>query len=116
LTLPAPALADIVALVDSNKVSFAMVNQKILPEVIKSNGTKKALAIAEELNLIQTSDSSAIEPIVDEVLAKFPDKVKEYKGGKTGVLQMFMGEVMKATKGKADPKVTTEIIKKKLDQ
>jgi aspartyl-tRNA(Asn)/glutamyl-tRNA(Gln) amidotransferase subunit B len=67
------------------------------------------------MNLIQQSDSSSIEPIVDEVLAKNTAKVEEYKAGKKSLLGMFMGEVMKASGGKADPKVATEILKKKLD-
>jgi len=108
------SLADLIALIDSNKVSNTAATQKIYPELLK--GSKKTpLQIAEELNLIQESNSNALVPIVEEVLAKYPAKVAEYKGGKTGILSMFMGEVMKATKGKADPKVATELLKERLD-
>ncbi len=106
-------IADMIALIDSGKVSSSAA-QQIFVEIVK-NPTADPLTIAQQLNLIQESDSSAIEPLVDEVLAKFPAKVMEYKEGKKGLLGMFMGEVMKASGGKADPKVATEILKKKLD-
>ena len=75
---------------------------------------KSASALAEELNLIQESDSGSIAPIVEEVLASFPQKVKEYHRGKKGLIGMFMGEVMKRSRGKADPKVANELLKEKL--
>ena len=52
--------------------------------------------------------------MVDEVLARYPEKVAEYKNGKTGLLGLFMGDVMKATKGKADPKLTNQLLLKRL--
>jgi aspartyl-tRNA(Asn)/glutamyl-tRNA(Gln) amidotransferase subunit B len=107
-------LAELIELVESNKVSFASASQKIFPEMLK-DGKRSANEIAESLNLIQESNSDALVPVIDEVLAKFPAKVAEYKGGKTGILGMFMGEVMRATKGKADPKVATELLKQRLD-
>jgi aspartyl-tRNA(Asn)/glutamyl-tRNA(Gln) amidotransferase subunit B len=102
-----------IALIDEGKVSSSAA-QNIFKELVK-NPTMAPLEIAKQLNLIQESDSSTIEPIVDEILAKYPEKVQEYKDGKKSLLGMFMGEVMKASKGKADPKVATEILKKKLD-
>lgn len=82
--------------------------------MVKADG-RAALKIAEELNLIQDSNSDSIRPIAEGVLAKYPEKVAEYKGGKKGLLAMFMGEVMKASKGKADPKVTTAILTELLE-
>ena len=108
------AVADIIALVESGKVSYSSASQKIFPEML--NGDKKSpLQIAESLNLIQESNSGSLQPIIDEVLSKNPAKVAEYKGGKTGILGMFMGEIMKASKGKADPKVATELLKQALE-
>ena len=75
---------------------------------------KKATQIAEENNLLQQSDVSAIGPIIDNVLGKFADKVTEYKKGKKGLLSLFVGEVMKQSKGKADPKITNELLLEKL--
>jgi len=106
-------MVDLIELVEANKVSFASASQKIFPEMLK-NG-KSAIQVAESLNLIQESNSDALVPVIEEVLAKYPAKVAEYKGGKTGILGLFMGEVMKVTKGKADPKVATELLKERLD-
>jgi aspartyl-tRNA(Asn)/glutamyl-tRNA(Gln) amidotransferase subunit B len=107
-------IAELIALVDANKVSSSVAKDNIFPELIKNTG-QSALAVAEKLNLIQQSDTGALQGFVDQVLEKFPAKVAEYKAGKVGLLGMFMGEVMKLSGGKADPKVTTELLKKKLD-
>ena len=76
---------------------------------------KEPLKIAEELNLIQSSDAGLINDLITEVLARFPEKVAEYKSGKVGLLGLFVGEVMKASKGKADPKMTNQLVREKLD-
>ena len=104
----------LIKLVDQGKVSFTIASQKIYPELIK-NPEKEPLKIAEELNLIQESNTDTIIPIVDEVLAALPAKVVEYKSGKKGLMGLFMGEIMKRSKGKADPKVASELLKERLD-
>jgi aspartyl-tRNA(Asn)/glutamyl-tRNA(Gln) amidotransferase subunit B len=106
-------LAALIQLIDEGKTNFGVASTKILPAMVESPA-KTPLQIAEELNLIQSSDSGLIEGLVDEVLAKYPEKVAEYKSGKTGLLGMFVGEVMKASKGKADPKLTNKIVMDKL--
>jgi aspartyl-tRNA(Asn)/glutamyl-tRNA(Gln) amidotransferase subunit B len=108
-------LAELIALVDSGKVSFSVASQKIFPQMVQHKDLS-ALAIAERDNLIQESNTDTLLVVVKEVVAKYPEKVAEYRGGKVGLLGMFMGEVMKASKGKADPKVTTELLKKELEQ
>jgi aspartyl-tRNA(Asn)/glutamyl-tRNA(Gln) amidotransferase subunit B len=108
------AIAGLIELIDSGKINFATASQRIFPEMIK-NPSKTALKMAEELDLIQNSDSGSLQPIVEEVIAGNAAKVAEYRAGKKGLLAMFMGEVMKKSKGKADPKVTTELLKKILD-
>lgn len=75
-----------------------------------------AIGIAEKNNLIQESDEGALLAIVREAVAKYPAKVAEYKSGKTGLVGMFMGEVMKLSKGKADPKVASELVTKVLNE
>ena len=76
---------------------------------------KAAGDIVEEKGLKQVSDTGAIEAAVDAVISANPDKVAEYKGGKDKLFGFFMGQVMKATQGKANPGVVTEILKPKLD-
>jgi len=107
------ALCALVDLVDEGKVSYATATQKILPELLL-NPDKPPLSIAKELNLIQDSDENFILPIVESVIKEFPLKVEEYCNGKKGILAMFMGEVMKRSKGQANPKLTNELLLKKL--
>ena len=71
--------------------------------------------IIEKRGLKQISDDSAIEPIVDEILANNPNQIEQYKSGNTKLLGYFVGQVMKATQGKANPKQVNELLRKKLD-
>ena len=75
---------------------------------------KEASVVVEEKGLKQVSDSGAIEAEVDKVLQAYADKVAEYKGGKDKLFGFFIGQVMKATGGKANPGVVNEVLKKKL--
>lgn len=70
--------------------------------------------LAAELGLLQSADTDFLEKLVADVLARFPDKVAEYRKGKKGLLGLFMGEVMKASKGKADPQATTKLLEERL--
>ena len=106
-------LADLIELVEQGKVSFAVAAQKIFPELIKQTN-RVPLEIAQQLNLLQDSNEDSIMPIVEQVIREFPLKVEEYKKGKKAIISMFMGEVMKRSKGKADPKLATELLLKKL--
>jgi len=106
-------LALVINLVDSGKISFTAASTKLF-NLLLENPDKNPEGIAKEQNLIQQSDLSDIGPIVDGVLEKFAAKVLEYKKGKTGLLALFVGEVMKQSKGKADPKITNELLLEKL--
>lgn len=107
-------LAELIQLVEDGKVSFSVASQKIYPEILNGAG-QSPLQIAKDMNLIQQSDFDSIQPIIDEVLESLPQKVAEYKSGKKGLLGLFMGEVMKKSKGKADPRVASELLKERLD-
>jgi aspartyl-tRNA(Asn)/glutamyl-tRNA(Gln) amidotransferase subunit B len=80
------------------------------------NPTQSVLNIAEQLNVIQQSDSGELQKWIDEALAKFPEKVIEYKAGKISLVGLFMGEVMKLSKGKADPKIANKLVQETLDK
>jgi aspartyl-tRNA(Asn)/glutamyl-tRNA(Gln) amidotransferase subunit B len=108
-------LAGLIDLVQENKVSSSMANQKLFPEMTKQTD-KSALQLAEELGVIQNSNEDSMQPIIDEVLNKFPAEVARYRDGQTQLLGMFMGQVMKAGKGKVDPKVATKLLKETLDK
>lgn len=107
-------IAEVIELIDSGKISNSAAAQKLFPAMLVSPKSE-ALTLAEELNLIQQSDESVIESLVDEVISQFPDKVEEYKNGKKGLLGMFMGQVMKKSKGKADPKLASKLLEQKLN-
>jgi len=107
-------LAQLIKLVDDSKVSNTVATQTIFPKML-SEKTKTPIQIAEENNLVQESNQDALTELVKQALAKYPEKVTEYKNGKIGVLGLFMGEVMKLSKGKADPKVANELMKKMLE-
>lgn len=113
-TLPASAIASLIQLIDEGKISHSAASQKVFP-VLVQNPTKSPLQIAEELNILQESDSGFIQEAIKAAVAKFPEKVAEYKAGKESLLGLFMGEVMKQSKGKADPKMASQLLKEYLD-
>ena len=76
---------------------------------------KEAADIIEEKGLKQVSDSGAIEAMIDEVLAANTDKVEDYRGGKDKLFGFFVGQVMKASKGQANPAMVNDVLRKKLD-
>jgi aspartyl-tRNA(Asn)/glutamyl-tRNA(Gln) amidotransferase subunit B len=110
--ITAERLASLVNSIESNEISHTAAQQKVFPEMLKS--TESALEIATRLNLIQDSSSDSLLPIIAQVLAKYPAKVEEYKSGKKGLLGLFMGEVMKLSQGKADPKTATQLLEEAL--
>jgi aspartyl-tRNA(Asn)/glutamyl-tRNA(Gln) amidotransferase subunit B len=107
-------LAGLIKLVDDGKVNNSVAAQKIFPEMLKGNG-KTADQLAKELNLLISEDTSEVEGFIRAALAKYPDKVVEYQKGKKGVLGLFMGEVMKLSKGKIDPQKTNQLLIKELE-
>jgi len=113
--ISAEQLAGLVALIESGKVSHTIASQKLFPLMLAdSASTAEQLAVKHDL--IQDTNEDAIEGLVREVMAKYPDKVAAYRSGQKGLLGLFMGEVMKATKGKADPKRANEVVRQLLEQ
>jgi aspartyl-tRNA(Asn)/glutamyl-tRNA(Gln) amidotransferase subunit B len=107
-------LAGLISLVDEGKVNFSVASQRIYPEMIKNSSTSP-LRIAQELNLIQESDEDSLKPIIESVLSENTSKVEEYRSGKKGLMGMFMGQVMKKSMGKADPKVANKLLTELLE-
>ncbi|MFD2244801.1 Asp-tRNA(Asn)/Glu-tRNA(Gln) amidotransferase subunit GatB [Pontibacter ruber] len=108
------SIAELIALVDENKVSHSVAAKKIFPYMLEYPGMS-AHQVAEEQNLMQESDSDSLQGIISEVLAANPQKVAEYKAGKQSLIGMFMGDIMKKTKGKADPKVANQLLRDALN-
>lgn len=108
-------IAEIIALIKSGKVSHSVASQRIFPLWIE-NPQETALGIAEKNNWIQESDENMILEIVKTVIAGSPSQVEKYKGGNKGMVGYFMGEVMKRSKGKADPKTANQLVIKALEE
>ncbi len=108
-------LAAIIQLIDEGKVSFSMASQKLFPALIESPLTDVSV-LAEKLNIIQEDNSDMLEAWIAQAIEMYPEKVIEYKNGKHGLAGLFMGEVMKLSKGKADPKKTNQMLRDKLAQ
>ncbi|MBL7910582.1 MAG: Asp-tRNA(Asn)/Glu-tRNA(Gln) amidotransferase subunit GatB [Bacteroidia bacterium] len=114
-TLDPKKIADIIKLIDEGKVSNAAASQSIFPELMKDQN-KTPEQIAKDLDLLQNSNSNELQGLIDSALSKFPEKIIEYKNGKVGLLGMFVGEVMKLSKGKADPKLLNQLVKETLEK
>ena len=84
------------------------IGKQILPEMLEE-GTM-ASAIVEKKGLSQITDVNAIRQIVEEVVNNNPNQVEQYRSGKTNILGFFVGQIMKATKGRANPKTVNEIL------
>ena len=106
-------LAEVIEMTNAGKISFTTASGKLFTHLLQHPG-KNAASAVKELNLLQESDLSAILLLVDAVIQKFADKVVGYKKGKKGLLAFFAGEVMKRSKGKADPKIVNELLLDKL--
>lgn len=106
-------MAKMIQLVESKAISFSTASSKLFPAMLEKTSADPA-ELAKANNWLQESDAGLLETLVDQVLKKFPDKVKEYQKGKKGLLSLFTGEVMKLSKGKADPVKTNEILLEKL--
>ena len=106
-------IASIIQLIEKGKMSFSVASTKLFNELLKNPGAEPA-ELAEEKNLVQDSNADIIETLIEQVLNKFPDKVQEYRKGKKGLMGLFVGEVIKLSKGKADPKITNDILSEKL--
>ena len=107
-------LAQLIQLVDDGKVSNSVATQKIFGELIGNNIS--AEEIAKKNNWIQESNTDALQSFVEEAIAKYPEKVLEYKAGKKGLIGLFMGEVMKLSRGKADPKIANQLVREALEK
>ncbi|HEY4196258.1 MAG TPA: Asp-tRNA(Asn)/Glu-tRNA(Gln) amidotransferase GatCAB subunit B, partial [Mucilaginibacter sp.] len=107
-------LAGLIALVDAGKINNSVAAQKLFPALIGEPG-KSPDQLAKELNLLISADTDDVYQFINEAIAKFPDKVIEYQKGKKGVLGLFMGEIMKRSKGKIDPQKTNQLLIKELE-
>jgi glutaminyl-tRNA synthetase len=104
-------LAELIRLVTEDSISTAS-GREVLSEMIR---TGSAPAVIVELRgLHQVSDASILEPLVDQVIARYPDKVAAYRAGRSGLLGFFMGQVMQKSEGRADPERVKSLLESRL--
>ncbi|HEX8948988.1 MAG TPA: Asp-tRNA(Asn)/Glu-tRNA(Gln) amidotransferase GatCAB subunit B, partial [Dissulfurispiraceae bacterium] len=104
-------LAGMLALIDNGTIS-GKIAKTVFDEMYRTG--KDAGEIVKEKGLVQVSDSGAIEKAIDEVLGRHAKEVERYRAGEEKLLGFFVGQVMKATKGKANPQMLNDLLKKKL--
>lgn len=107
-------LAGLIQLIDTGKLNYSVAANKVFPALIE-NPNSSAEQIAQSLELLIDTKDEVLGLLIDEVLNAYPDKVKEYKQGKKGVLGLFMGELMKKSKGKINPQIANGLIIEKID-
>jgi aspartyl-tRNA(Asn)/glutamyl-tRNA(Gln) amidotransferase subunit B len=107
----AESLADLLRMIASGSVSGKM-GKEILAEMFTSG--KTAAAVVKEKGLAQISDADQLASVAREIIAANPKQVEQYRGGKTATLGWLVGQVMKATRGQANPQMVQEALKKEL--
>jgi len=105
--------AAVINLVDEKKITQQIALQQLLPAMQQKAGTD-ALALAAEMNILIVENNDELAGFADQVLEKFKPQVQAYKNGKKGVLGLFVGEIMKLAKGKADPQKINALLEEKL--
>ncbi len=110
----APArIAALIGLIDAGKVSSSIASQRIFPAMLGSE--KSPLELAEQMNLIQSSDQSVIIGYIDQVIAQNTAEVERYRNGEKQLIGFLMGQLMKVSGGKADPKAANALLRQKLE-
>ena len=106
-------LAELIALIENGTIS-GKIAKEILPELLSEGGSPQELV--NHKGLVQISDTAELEKILDEIIAASPKELEQYRNGKTKLLGFFVGQVMKKTSGRADPKLTNQMLNQKLNK
>ncbi len=112
IALKPQILAELIGLIESGTIS-GKIAKDILPELLTKGGSAKELV--ESKGLIQISDTGELEAIIEQVVAANPKELEQYRNGKTKLIGFFVGQVIKQTGGRADPKLTNQLMAKKLN-
>ena len=111
--LPGESLAELIQLVERKEITQRIAKERVFPEMIRSK--KKASEIVKEEKLSQISDERRIKEIILHLIEKHPKPFKQYTEGKVQVFGFFVGEVMRETKGSANPELVNKLLKEVLD-
>ncbi len=113
--ISAEKIAELVNIIHAGKISNTVASQKVFPEML-NNPETSALSIAENLNLIQDSNEDSILGFISEVIKQHPEEVARYKSGEKQLTGFLMGQLMKISKGKADPKSANQMLRNELEK
>lgn len=108
-------ISELLSLIEDGTINHTSATQQVFPKLIE-NPHEHPRDLVDKLGIATVKDTNFIEDLIAEVLSAYPEKVHEYKNGKVGLIGLFVGEVMKKSQGKADPKSTNELVRKHLDQ
>jgi aspartyl-tRNA(Asn)/glutamyl-tRNA(Gln) amidotransferase subunit B len=111
--IPAGRLAELIRLVDSGTVSATVARRDLFPELYREGGEPAELLRRHGLE--QVSDEAALREIVERVIADHPDQLQQYRGGKQGLLGFFVGRAMRASGGRANPRMLDALLRELLD-
>lgn len=114
LAIKPQQIAELIQLIDDQKVSHSVATQKVFKKMMETSDSPEQIAINN--HWIQDSNTDNLQKYVQQALEAYPEKVQEYKNGKKGLIGLFMGEVMKLSKGQADPKKANQLIKESLEK
>ncbi len=109
--ISAKNLAGLIKIIDEGKISHNLAGQKVFPKMLEEP-TKTALQIAEANSWLQDSNEDSLADFVKEIIAENPNEAERFKNGEKKLMGLFMGQLMKKSKGKADPKTASQLINK----
>ena len=112
--LPPEYLAELILLVEKKEISLRMAKEKLFPRMTSTR--KRAVEIVKEEELSQISDPCQIEKLALKIIKRNPRSVQQYKGGKVQVLSFLVGQIMKETKGTANPLLVNKVLKQTLNK
>lgn len=113
--IKAAQLSALIAFINSGKISHSAASQKLFPELLQTPDTDIP-ALAERLNLIQDSNEDSLKGFILEVFRQHPDEVERFKGGENQLTGFFMGQIMKVSGGKADPKAVNQLLRQLIQE
>ena len=114
LELKPAYIGELIKLIDENKISHSLASQKVFPKMIE-HPAESPSSIAEKYNWISQSNEDDLSTVIVQIFKDNPEETKRFKEGEKKLTGFFMGQIMKATKGTADPKLTAKLINQLID-
>ena len=109
--IPPKFIAELIQLIDDNKISHSLASQKVFPNMLE-NAKLSPSDIAEKNNWISQSNKDDLSEIIEKILSDNPNETQRFKEGEKKLTGFFMGQIMKATKGTANPKLAAQVLHK----